>query len=53
MSQSELTKIFAALSKDLARGPNDEYFLDARAGFASTLVWAEGALRLIESSGNH
>lgn len=53
MSQSEFTKIFTALSKDLVRGPNDEYFLDARAGRASTLAWAEGALRLIESRGNH
>jgi hypothetical protein len=53
MSQSEFTKIFAALSTDLARGPNDEYFLDGRGGFVATLAWAESAIRTIDSTGNH
>jgi hypothetical protein len=53
MNQSEFTKIFAAISEDLVRGPNDEYFLDGRAGFASTLAWAKAAIRLIEPCVNH
>jgi hypothetical protein len=53
MSQSDFDKVFAAISSDLTRGPKDEYFLDGQVGFVAQLVWAESAISLIESRGNH
>lgn len=53
MNHLEFTKIFAAISNDLARGPEDEYFLDGRCGLTATLAWAESAIGLIDSTENH
>lgn len=53
MNESDFLKIFAVLSTDLVRGPMDEYFLDGRGGFVATLVWAESAIRHVDSAGNY
>lgn len=53
MNQFEFTRTFSVLSTDLARGPNDEYVVDGRGGFAGTLTRDESAIRLVDFTGNH
>jgi len=53
VAQSEYGKIFNVVASDLARGPTDVHFLDARAGLACTIAWANSAINQLADAGDH